>query len=43
MQLGLAFMESQMGGYAEEENPLEKALVDYCQSLFSLNEFLYIR
>ena len=42
---GLAFLATQSKRYAADGNPDAErlALVDYCQSLMSLNEFLYIR
>ena len=42
---GLAFIESQRQRYAADRRPDagRRTLVDYCQSLMSLNEFLYIR
>ena len=42
---GLAFLETQRKRYAADGQPDADrlALVDYCQSLMSLNEFLYIR
>ncbi len=42
---GLAFIESQRNLYAADGMPDSDrlAMVDYCQSLLSLNEFLYIR
>jgi hypothetical protein len=39
---GVAFLERQTQRYAGSENPFETALADYCQALFSLNEFVYI-
>lgn len=42
---GLAFIESQRELYTADRRPDagRRALADYCQSLMSLNEFLYIR
>ena len=42
---GLAFLAAQSRRYAAEGNPdaEQLALVDYCQTLMSLNEFLHIR
>ena len=42
---GVAFLERQVDLYRRdgEPEPGRLALVDYCQSLMSLNEFLYIR
>ena len=42
---GLAFLATQRSRYAADgiPGPGRLALVDYCQSLMSLNEFLYIR
>ena len=42
---GVAFLKDQRNRYATEQrqSPERLALVDYCQSLLSLNEFLYIR
>ena len=42
---GLAFLESQRNLYAADRTPDSDrlAMVDYCQSLLGLNEFLYIR
>ncbi len=42
---GLAFLDNQRELYAKHgrSDPERRAFVDYCQSLMSLNEFLYIR
>ena len=42
---GVAFLEHQRQLYAADgkTDPGRLALVDYCQSLMSLNEFLYLR
>ncbi len=42
---GLAFLEHQVELYGKDgrSDPEHRALVDYCQSLMGLNEFLYIR
>lgn len=42
---GLTFLEGQGQLYVQDghDDPKSRALVDYCQSLMSLNEFLYIR
>jgi hypothetical protein len=42
-ELGKQFMESQRALYREQGCDENLAVVDYCQSLLSLNEFLYIR
>ena len=44
-EAGLAFLENQRNLYGEDgmPDPDRAALVDYCQSLLGLNEFLYIR
>ena len=39
---GVAFLERQTQRYAAEDNPFETALADFCQAMFSLNEFMYI-
>lgn len=45
LEEGLAFLATQTRRYAAEGNSRAErlALVDYCQTLMSLNEFLYIR
>ncbi len=41
--LGMQFLKSQSATYRNHQYPKKLALVDYCHSLFSLNEFIYIR
>lgn len=43
IDLALQFIESQGTSYLNDGYELSRAWVDYCQSLFSLNEFLYVR
>ena len=43
LEWGIQFVSQQMGSYLENGDDGNLAWVDYCQSLFSLNEFLYIR
>lgn len=43
IRLGIDFIESRMKSYRNQGYGVDLALVDYCQSLFSLNEFIYIR
>lgn len=40
---GIQFLKAQEGSYLPHKRARKLALVDYCQSLFSLNEFIYIR
>jgi len=42
-EFGIRFLESQSATYMNHEYAKKLALVDYCHSLFSLNEFIYIR
>ena len=41
--IGIKFIETQKMAYREQGYDPNQAFVDYCQSLLSLNEFLYIR
>ncbi|MCB1122001.1 MAG: DUF1553 domain-containing protein, partial [Verrucomicrobiae bacterium] len=43
LRLGLAFVETQMETYPDPEYARKAVWIDYCHSLLSLNEFLYIR
>ncbi len=43
MDLALQFIETQGTSYLNDGYEVSRAWVDYCQSLFSLNEFLYVR
>lgn len=42
-RVGIEFVGEQMKSYLENGDAWSQAWVDYCQSLLSLNEFLYIR
>ncbi|MDA0347949.1 MAG: DUF1549 domain-containing protein [Verrucomicrobia bacterium] len=41
--MGIEFLQTQQAVYRDQGFDENKALIDYCQSLLSLNEFLYIR
>tara|TARA_B100001123_G_scaffold447699_1_gene606085 strand:- start:158 stop:3235 length:3078 start_codon:yes stop_codon:yes gene_type:complete len=43
IELGKQFLTTQASSYREKGHNPNLAIVDYCQSLFSLNEFVYIR
>ncbi len=42
-EAGIQFLQAQEASYLPRKRARKLALVDYCQSLFSLNEFIYIR
>ena len=42
-EAGIQFMKAQEASYWPQPRARTLALVDYCQSLFSLNEFIFIR
>jgi hypothetical protein len=44
LQLGVAFLKSQATAHrtAGHESPATRALTDFCQMLFAMNEFLYV-
>ena len=42
-KIGVDFIEAQQASYRDQGYDESLALVDFCQSLLSLNEFLYIR
>ena len=42
-EAGIQFLEAQAASYLPRHQARKLALVDYCQSLFSLNEFIHIR
>ena len=42
-EAGIQFLEAQAASYLPHKRARKLALVDYCQSLFSLNEFIHIR
>src|SRR5690606_493628 len=44
LQTAGAFLEGQTQTYTEakKENPVELALIDFCQTLMSMNEFVYV-
>jgi len=41
--VGIEFIQTQQSTYRDQGYEEQLALIDYCQSLLSLNEFLYIR
>ena len=41
--VGIEFIQTQQSTYRDQGYEEQHALIDYCQSLLSLNEFLYIR